>query len=96
MFLTPKWLLFIVFSFGIIHVIMFWLSDPNLTMGSTPSTSIPYSSSLSLGKVVSDLAYFNYSCLNGSFWLFQFILAAFQGVFVFFAIKEFWDYVRGR
>lgn len=83
-----------IFTFGIIHTMAYIMSDATLVEINSSSTNL--GSFFGIAGTIEKIAFFDYSFLDGSFFLLKFVLATIQGVFVFFALKEILDYGRGR
>ena len=92
MFSTPKWLLFALIMFGGIHMISYLMETGTVT----GLTQEELSYGVGIAGTIRNICFFDYDYLDGAGSFLKFILASIQSVFVFFALKEVVDWVRGR
>ena len=89
---NPKWLLFLIITFGLIHVVSY--IAPTGELAAPPGADM--GSFWGVANTIKTICFFDYDYLDGAGFILKFILSAFQGVFIFLALKEILDYGRGR
>ena len=86
----PKFLLFAILSFGMIHTLGFLTETGELADPSAPSGGI-----MGLADIMRGLMVFDYSWLDGNLIFLKFVLLVVQWVFIVLIVRDGLRFLRG-